>query len=81
MNLGDHPLLTMMKSLLLKKVEKLKLLILFQKKLQRLNIILIFLEVGQGGLLDIIHQDNTLWISYSEDRGNLKTSTSLQKHN
>ena len=42
MNLGDHPLLTMMKSLLLKKVEKLKLLTLFQKKLQRLNIILIF---------------------------------------
>ena len=60
MNLGDHPLLTMMKSLLLKKVEKLKLLILFQKKLQRVKHNLNFLEVGQGGLLDIIHQDNTL---------------------
>ena len=60
MNLGDHPLLTMMKSLLLKKVEKLKLLMLFQKKLQRVKHNLNFLEVGQGGLLDIIHQDNTL---------------------
>ena len=26
------------------------------------------LNVGQGGLLDIIYQDNTLWISYSENR-------------
>ena len=79
MSLGDHHLLIMMKSLLLKKAEKLKLLILFQKKLQRLNIILIFLEVGQGGLLDIIYQDNNLWISYSEDRGDSKTSTSIAK--
>ena len=38
-----------------------------------------FLNVGQGGLLDIIHQDNILWISYSEDRGNSKTSTSIAK--
>ena len=38
-----------------------------------------FLNVGQGGLLDIIHQDNNLWISYSEDRGNGKTSTSIAK--
>jgi len=38
-----------------------------------------FLDVGQGGLLDIIHQDNILWISYSEDRGNSKTSTSIAK--
>ena len=38
-----------------------------------------FLEVGQGGLLDIIYQNNTLWISYSEDRGDSKTSTSIAK--
>ena len=38
-----------------------------------------FLNVGQGGLLDIIYQDNNLWISYSEDRGNWKTSTSIAK--
>ena len=38
-----------------------------------------FLKVGQGGLLDILHKDNFLWISYSEDRGNRKTSTSIAK--
>ena len=35
------------------------------------------LNIGQGGLLDIIYQDNYLWVSYSEDRGNGKTSTSI----
>ena len=34
---------------------------------------------GQGGLLDIISQDNYLWISYSENRGDWKTSTSIAK--
>ena len=38
-----------------------------------------FLNVGQGGLLDILYKDNILWISYSEDRGESKTSTSIAK--
>ena len=38
-----------------------------------------FLNVGQGGLLDIIYQDNSIWVSYSENRGNGKTSTSIAK--
>ena len=38
-----------------------------------------FLEYGQGGLLDIIYKDGFVWISYTEDRGNLKTSTSIAK--
>jgi glucose/arabinose dehydrogenase len=38
-----------------------------------------FLESGQGGLLDIIYKDGFVWISYTEDRGNLKTSTSIAK--
>ena len=38
-----------------------------------------FLKVGQGGLLDILHKDNFLWISYSEDREDWKTSTSIAK--
>ena len=37
------------------------------------------LNVGQGGLLDIIYQNNYLWVSYSEDRGNGKTSTSIAR--
>ena len=79
MNLGDLHLLTIMKLLLLKKVEKLKLLMLFLKRVTEIKHNLNFLEVGQGGLLDIIHQNNILWISYSEDRGNSKTSTSIAK--
>ena len=38
-----------------------------------------FLNVGQGGLLDILYKDNSIWVSYSEDRGNSKTSTSIAK--
>ena len=38
-----------------------------------------FLEDGQGGLLDILHKDNFIWISYTENRGNWKTSTSIAK--
>jgi len=34
---------------------------------------------GQGGLLDIIFQNEYLWISYSENRGDWKTSTSIAK--
>ena len=34
---------------------------------------------GQGGLLDIIYKNNSLWISYTEDRGDWKTSTSISK--
>ena len=29
--------------------------------------------------MDILYKDNFLWISYSEDRGNRKTSTSIAK--
>ena len=38
-----------------------------------------FRDHGQGGLLDIIYKENSLWISYSEDRGDWKTSTSIAK--
>ena len=51
-------------------------------KTKEINIVkhnLKFLEYGQGGLLDIIFQNNTVWISYSENRGNWKTSTSIAK--
>ena len=38
-----------------------------------------FLEYGQGGLLDILYKDNFIYISYTENRGNWKTSTSIAK--
>ena len=37
------------------------------------------LEVGQGGLLDVLHDKGQIYISYSENRGNWKTSTSVAK--
>ena len=40
-----------------------------------------FLEDGQGGLLDILYKDNFIWISYTENRGSWKTSTSIAKAN
>jgi quinoprotein glucose dehydrogenase len=38
-----------------------------------------FLQHGQGGLLDIIYKEGFIWISYTENRGNQKTSTSIAK--
>ena len=37
------------------------------------------IEYGQGGLLDILFKDNVVWVSYTEDRGNDKTSTSIAR--
>ena len=61
------------------KSGKIKIVNIVSKEVTEIKHNLNFLEVGQGGLLDIIYQDNTLWISYSENRGNLKTSTSIAK--
>ena len=36
-------------------------------------------EHGQGGLLDVLYKDNNVYISYSENRGNWTTSTSVAK--
>ena len=58
---------------------KIKIVNINSKKILEVKHNLNFLDVGQGGLLDIIHQNNNLWISYSEDRGNSKTSTSIAK--
>ena len=61
------------------KSGKIKIVNIVSKGVLEIKHNLNFLEVGQGGLLDIIHQDNTLWISYSENRGDSKTSTSIAK--
>ena len=61
------------------KSGKIKIVNVVSKEVIEIKHNLNFLEVGQGGLLDIIYQDNTLWISYSENRGNSKTSTSIAK--
>ena len=38
-----------------------------------------FLEYGQGGLLDILYKDSFIYVSYTENRANWKTSTSIAK--
>jgi glucose/arabinose dehydrogenase len=61
------------------KSGKIKIINVVSKEVTEIKHNLNFLAVNQGGLLDIIHQDNIIWISYSEDRGNSKTSTSIAK--
>ena len=69
MNLGDHHLLIMNEIIITEKSGKIKIVNIISKKITEVKHNLNFLEVGQGGLLDIIYQDNILWISYSENRG------------
>jgi len=61
------------------KEGKIKIININSREVSEVDHNLNFLKVGQGGLLDILHKDNFLWISYSEDRGNRKTSTSIAK--
>ena len=49
------------------------------KNINLINHNLNSLEYGQGGLLDILFHDNFVYVSYSENRGNWKTSTSIAK--
>ena len=37
------------------------------------------ISLGQGGLLDVLYYDKQVYISYSENRGNWETSTSVAK--
>ena len=61
------------------KSGKIKIVDIKNSKTNEIDHNLNFLEYGQGGLLDIIYKDGFVWISYTEDRGNLKTSTSIAK--
>ncbi len=61
------------------KTGKIKIVNIISKEVYEVEHNLNYFVHGQGGLLDIIYQDNNLWISYSENRGNWKTSTSIAK--
>ena len=61
------------------KQGKIKIINITSKKVFELKHNLNFIDYGQGGLLDIIYQDNEIWVSYSENRGDWKTSTSIAK--
>ncbi len=65
--------------LISEKSGKIKLINLNLKEISEINHNLNYLEHGQGGLLDILFKENFVYISYTEDRGNSKTSTSIAK--
>ena len=50
-----------------------------KNKLKKIKHNLNILEDGQGGLLDILFYNNKIFISYSENKGNKKTSTSAAR--
>ena len=56
-----------------------KIINIISKNINTINHNLNFLEHGQGGLLDILFSNNFVYISYSENRGDWKTSTSIAK--
>ena len=61
------------------KSGKIKIINIVSKQISEINHNLNFLEHGQGGILDILFKDNFIYVSYSENRGNGKTSTSIAK--
>ena len=65
--------------LITEKSGKILIVNLKDKKSKIISHNLKVLEYGQGGLLDIIVRDNIVWVSYSENRGNYKTSTSIAR--
>ena len=52
---------------------------LIEKKLKKIKHNLDILEDGQGGLLDVLYKDQYIYVSYSENRGNQNSSTSVAK--
>ena len=58
---------------------KIKIINIDTKEILEVKHNLNYLVYGQGGLLDIIYQNNNIWVSYSEDRDDWKTSTSIAK--
>ena len=65
--------------LITEKSGVIKLINTNNKNINIINHNLNFLEHGQGGLLDIIYHNDLVYIAYTENRGNWKTSTSIAK--
>ena len=65
--------------LVTEKAGKLLKININNKKINRFNHNLNILEDGQGGLLDIIYKNNEIFVTYTENRGSGKSSTSAAK--
>ena len=50
-----------------------------KEKLKKIKHNLKILEKGQGGLLDILYHNKNVFVSYSENRGDYESSTSIAK--
>ena len=67
------------KVIITEKTGKLLLLNLKNKNKKEIKHNLSLISLGQGGLLDVLYDNNKVYISYSENRGNWETSTSVAK--
>ena len=65
--------------LITEKSGKIKLLNIINNNISEIDHDLKVLNYGQGGLLDIIFHNNSVWVSYTEQRENWETSTSIAK--
>ncbi len=65
--------------LVTEKPGNIKFVSLNEKIVKDINHNLRVLEDGQGGLLDILYKDNNVFVSYSEDRSNGMSSTSVAR--
>ena len=61
------------------KAGNIKFVNLKEKTIRDINHNLNVLEDGQGGLLDILYKDNSVFVSYSENRSNGMSSTSVAR--
>ena len=61
------------------KSGKIRIIDINSQKISDVEHNLNYLEHGQGGLLDILYKKNFIYISYSENRGDWKSSTSIAK--
>jgi len=61
------------------KKGRLLILNLKNKNINEIKHNLSLISLGQGGLLDVLYRDNTIYVSYSENRGNWETSTTVAK--
>ena len=61
------------------KTGKIKVVDIKSYKVSTIEHNLNFLDYGQGGLLDILFKNGFVYISYSENRGDWKSSTSIAK--
>ena len=75
----SHSFIDQKNLLITEKSGKLFTLNLIDKKISEIKHNLSVLEDGQGGLLDVLYDKDQVYISYSENRGDWKTSTSVAK--